>query len=210
MYIYIYLFNFHCRLIRFPSHLHVTGFGSWRITEMIHSCLVCVWCSFSNNTLEPSFRQTHPKNTCNIYIYIYMLSKPFSGKNKHNIYIYVKNKVLSIWGQHPKSRCRWSSSSSSHVAGWAKEILWVLFLRVPWKIYQLFLPGQTSLGNLSNSGVGDKCVILHCREITIHVRSFATHDVPDYPHDVPRSIPTKSTILPVKSPWWRISNHNAL
>ena len=28
MCIYIYMFNFHCRLIRFPSHLHVTGFGS--------------------------------------------------------------------------------------------------------------------------------------------------------------------------------------
>ena len=30
------------RLICFSSNLHVTGLSSWRITIMIHSCLVCV------------------------------------------------------------------------------------------------------------------------------------------------------------------------
>ena len=37
---YIYIYNFHRRLIRFPSNLHVTGFSSCRINIMIHSYLV--------------------------------------------------------------------------------------------------------------------------------------------------------------------------
>ena len=39
---YVYIYNLHRRLIRFPSNLHVTGFSSCRITQMIHSNLVCV------------------------------------------------------------------------------------------------------------------------------------------------------------------------
>ena len=41
LYICIYICNFHRRLIRFPSNLHVTGFSSCRISSMVHSYLVC-------------------------------------------------------------------------------------------------------------------------------------------------------------------------
>ena len=54
LHMYIYIYNFHCRLIRFPSHLHVTGFGSWRITEMIHSCLVWFLWWLQHGAIGPS------------------------------------------------------------------------------------------------------------------------------------------------------------
>ena len=49
----IYIYNFHRRLIRFPSNLHVTGFSSCRITQMIHSNLVWFLWWFRHGAIGP-------------------------------------------------------------------------------------------------------------------------------------------------------------